>query len=101
MQWQYLSEGACFTDPSYAYLGKLQGQGRRVFSGQSALDLEKTLLSCRRLPTPGHIGDHVASGALQAPDLRRSRNALFRRLVLSQARTPAASSRQALAALDA
>ena len=27
-----LSEGACFTDPSYAYLGKLQGQ----VSGQSA-----------------------------------------------------------------
>ena len=36
VQWQCLPEGTCFADPSYAYLGKLQGQGRRVFSGQSA-----------------------------------------------------------------
>ena len=36
------------------------------------------------------------TGALQASDLQRSRNALFRRLVLFQARTPVASSCHAL-----
>ena len=79
------------------YLGTLTAAtcpGRHRKGQQNRFLPTNTAIALRNLQ------DHH-TGALQAPDLRRSRNALFRRLVLSQARTPAASSRQALAALDA
>ena len=49
MQGQCLSEGTCFTHPSYAYLGQLQGQARGVFCGQRAEVYPLFLHACNAL----------------------------------------------------
>ena len=87
----YLSTLTAEYPPSLA----LQLAGRRRTGQQNGLCPASIATALRN-----NQDDHLFS-AWQAPDLRRSRNALVCRLVPSRASTPTANSGQALAALDA